>query len=187
MYHKYDIPGTHKIIVFLGRLQFIKGLDISLKSLAIIKDEIDFSFIIIGPDEGEKKKLDKLIENDGLENRIIFTGILEGEDKMATLKSADLFLLNSRSEGFGLAIIESCVVGVPVLISEYCPILEVEEFNAGRITSNVPKDVSNNILEMLGDEELLKKYKKNTRKVAEYYSLDLTISKIDKLYCKITE
>ena len=62
LHHKYNIPDNNKIIVFLGRVQYIKGLDISIKSLAAIKDRIDFSFLIIGPDEGERNKLYNLIE-----------------------------------------------------------------------------------------------------------------------------
>lgn len=185
LHYEYNIPNNNRIIVFLGRVQYIKGLDISIKSLAIIKNKIDFTFLIIGPDEGEKNKLDKLIKNCGLSDQIIFAGILEGEEKLATLKGADLFLLNSRSEGFGLTIIESCAVGVPVLLSENCPINEVVKFNAGRVTSNMKDDISRNILEMLQDDQLLGEYKQNTYKVAEYYSLGLTIKKNNNLYRKI--
>jgi len=184
LHDRFNIPQKHKIIIYLGRIQYIKGLDISIQALANLKDKLLFTFLIVGPDEGEKPGLIKLIEEKGLSNKVIFTGILSGENKIATLKGADLFLLNSRSEGFGMTIIEACASNIPVLISNNCPIVEIELFQAGRITSNSIKDVSNNLNEMLENDDLLLFYKKNTRKVAEYYSLESSFRKILALYDK---
>jgi len=181
-YKKYNIPTTHKIIVFLGRLQYIKGLDISLKALEQIKKKLSFTFIIIGPDEGEKEKLEKQIKKTNLEKNVIFTGILQGKEKIATLKSADLFLFNSRSEGFGITIIEACATKVPVLISKNCPIPEVEKFKAGIITPNSTKEISKNLLKILSNNTLLKIFKKNTIKVCNAYAFEPYAKKILELY-----
>ena len=184
LHQKYNIPKNQKIIIFLGRVQYIKGLDISLKALAKIKSLIDFSFLIVGPDEGAKKKLELLAKELKIDKKIIFTGILTGEDKLNTLASADLFLCNSRSEGFGMTIVEACACKLPVIISDNCPIPEIKTIQAGIITKNNPDEISQNLLKMLSDNETLNSYKKNTRKIAEYYSLDVNVEKMSNLYNK---
>ena len=187
LHQKYNIPQNHKIIVFLGRIQYIKGLDISLKALAKIKDKIDFTFLIVGPNEGEKRKLKSLAAELGLEKNVIFTGILTGQDKLNTLKSSDLFLFNSRSEGFGLTIIEACACGLPVIISDNCPIPEVQTMQAGIITKNNPAEVSEKLLSIMSNSKQLNAYKKNAIKISEHYSLESSFQKMLSLYKDVVD
>jgi glycosyltransferase involved in cell wall biosynthesis len=59
LWKKYNLPQENKIIGFIGRIQYIKGLDISLEILNKIKKEINFTFLIIGPDEGQKSNFQR--------------------------------------------------------------------------------------------------------------------------------
>jgi glycosyltransferase involved in cell wall biosynthesis len=131
LHDKFSIPKENKIIGYIGRVHRIKGIDISLEILAKLKEIINFTYLIIGPDEGEKEKLEKSVKELGLKNNVIFTGILEGHGKLETIKSCDLFLFTSRSEGLPMTILEIAALGVPQIISKNCNVPEIEKYGAG--------------------------------------------------------
>ena len=63
--------------------------------------------------------------------RTVFTGMLTGRDKLAALRSADVFVLSSYSEGFSIAVLEGLAAGLPAVISTQCNFPEVSEHAAG--------------------------------------------------------
>ncbi len=155
LHTKYGIRPGNKIIAYIGRIQYIKGVDISLQILADLKNQLDFTYLIIGPDEGEKANLEKLIHSSGLTNHVIFTGLLEGEIKLQTIKSCDLFLFTSRSEGLPMTILEVAALGIPQIISENCNVPEIHTNHAGFEINLERKDIARTlILNILHDNDL---------------------------------
>ncbi|AKM82210.1 MAG: glycosyl transferase group 1 [Berkelbacteria bacterium GW2011_GWE1_39_12] len=171
----YGIPHKDKIIVFIGRIHRQKGLDISLKVLSKIKDRLSFTFLIIGPDEGERANIERLARRLGLQDRIIFTGLLSGIKKLEILKSADLSLLNSRSEGLPTSLLESAALGLPIVCSLESNLPTVEKFKAGFVVKGESK-AAESIKIILKDGNLHSKLSKNALKLAESYNIkDLAI------------
>ena len=181
--HKYGIPGNNKIIGYLGRIQYIKGIDISLEILSRLMDKLDFTYLIIGPDEGEKKKLENKISELGLTNHVIFTGILSGKAKLEVIKSCDLFLLTSRCEGLPMAALEVAALGVPQVISNNCNVPELEKFSAGFVLNldDIDGFVSK-IREVLTDEILHKKLSDNSPKmISEIFDFGVVCNRMEYL------
>jgi glycosyltransferase involved in cell wall biosynthesis len=139
LHAKYNIINENKIIGFIGRIQHLKGIDISLNILNLLKNKLKFTFLIIGPDDGEKKNLEKQIQDLGLQDNVIFAGILSGVEKLETIKSCDMFLLTSRSEGLPISVLEVAALGVPQVISDNCNVPELKIYDAGFV---FPIDVS---------------------------------------------
>lgn len=111
--------GGRRIVLFLGRLNFKKGLDVLLPAFAALAhDRDDVHLVIAGPDGGEASAVAAGIAAAGLGERVTLPGMVLGEDKRALLGDADLFVLPSRSENFGIAVVEAMASGVPVVISE---------------------------------------------------------------------
>lgn len=131
LHERYGIPQKNKVIGYIGRIQHIKGIDISLEILAKLKNKILFTYLIIGPNEGEKEVLEKKIEELGLKKNVIFAGILIGKEKLATIKSCDVFLFTSRNEGFPMTILEVAAMGVPQILSKNCNVPEIKEYGGG--------------------------------------------------------
>ena len=107
--------------LFLGRLDIAhKGLDLLIEAFAQVACEIpNLNLVLAGPDErGERAKLDGMIRAVGLTDRIIFTGLVDGELKQAALNEADAFVLPSRFEGASIAMLEALHAGLPVLITD---------------------------------------------------------------------
>src|SRR3989344_2296449 len=107
-----------KIIHFLGRIHWIKGLDTLIPAFAeVIKKEPLAVLVLAGGDDGYKKTATELIKKRNLGEYVIFTGMLSGEEKTAALKDSDVFVLPSYSENFGMAVVEAMAFGLPVIIT----------------------------------------------------------------------
>jgi len=116
---KYQLGVNKKIILFLGRINFKKGLDILVKAVGqIARYRQDVILVIVGPDnEGYSEKVKQWLKNEGVLGRTVFTGILKGRDKLSAFRDSDLFVLPSYSENFGIAVVEAMACGLPVVIS----------------------------------------------------------------------
>jgi glycosyltransferase involved in cell wall biosynthesis len=183
-YKKYGIPREHKIISFLGRLQHIKGVDISLRALAELNKDIKYSFLIVGPDEGEKENLQILAKELKIGKQVIFAGLLSGNEKWQTIKGSDLFLFSSRSEGFPMTLLEANALGVPVICTEECNLPEVETFESGFVVKE-EKDLTKKIEKVLTDSNLKKHFSMNAKKLVDLFSADKNVKELISIYSAV--
>ena len=183
LYSKYNIPGNNKIIGYFGRLQYIKGIDISLEVLSLLKDRLAFTFLIIGPDEGEKEKLETMAKGLKIETKIIFTGILTGKEKLETIRSCDLFLFTSRSEGLPITVLEIAALGIPQILSKNCNVPEIEKGGAGfEFNLQDRQKMADKIMEILSDQNLYNNLSENSKKmVSDYFDLNLIVQKLTRV------
>lgn len=127
-------PGTAKSrprVLFVSRVHPKKGLDLLLPAWAALRDHTQsWELIIAGPDEGGYgATVDRMIREFGLEDSVKRVGKVSHEEKVKWLKSADLFVLPSYSEGFSSAILEAMTTRLPVLATDACNFPEL--FRAG--------------------------------------------------------
>lgn len=124
------------LALFLGRLNFKKGLDILCDAFAmVVRDLPEARLVIAGPDDGMAKSVKDWLAARGIADRALFTGMLTGTDKYAVLRDADLFVLPSYTENFGIAVIEALACGVPVAISDRVGVWrEIATSGAGWVT-----------------------------------------------------
>jgi glycosyltransferase involved in cell wall biosynthesis len=133
---RYPETKDKKIILFFGRVNFKKGLDILAKAFALVAHKRpDVHLVIAGPDnEGYGTQVKEWLREAGILEKTTFTGLLEGTDKLRVLKESALFVLPSYSENFGISVIEAMSAGVPVIISDKVNIWrEIEEAGAGLV------------------------------------------------------
>ena len=109
--------GDRRILLFLGRINFKKGLDILTQAVGRVVCK-DLHLVIAGPDGGYLAETRQFVAKAGIAERTTFTGMLAGEQKLAAFVDASLFLLPSYSENFGIAVVEAMACGLPVLISD---------------------------------------------------------------------
>jgi len=148
------------ILLFLGRINFKKGLDVLAKAFGeVATKRDDVHLVIAGPDnDALKPKVEAWLEAEGVLDKTTFTGMLVGEAKLAALNDADLFVLPSFSENFGIAVIEAMASGLPVLISNKVNIhQEIDAADAGAVEPVDAGRFAQRILAMLDDREALKR------------------------------
>ena len=154
----------------------------------ITRKRTDVCLLIVGPDKwGYKATLEKTLKREGVMDKVIFTGILTGDQKNSALSCANVFVLPSHSEGFGMAILEAMLCGLPVVISRQCGFKEVEEINAGRIVDIDAMTISEALIELFDNPRACKEMGERGKRFIEKgeYSWDLIGEQILSVYKKI--
>jgi glycosyltransferase involved in cell wall biosynthesis len=124
------------IILFMSRIEPKKGLDLLIPALeSILESGIEFHFILAGsnPQDADYETQIKVqIYNSSLAKYTTITGFVSGDLKVEVLTKADLFVLPSYYENFGIAVAEAMAAGVPVVISDRIHIAEdIQQAEAG--------------------------------------------------------
>lgn len=124
--------GTRRDILFLSRIHPKKGLLDLVNAFAEAKLPSNWHLIVAGPDEGGyQSEVERQIELRGLRARVSFTGPVDDHNKWKLYCSADLFILPSYSENFGIAVAEAMVAGLPVITTTSTPWKVLQERNLG--------------------------------------------------------
>lgn len=116
----YGLLAHDKVILSLSRItskEKFKGYEQTIKALSRIKQSFpDVKYILAGPyDENEKIRILQLIKDEQLESNFILTGYLEETALADYFLMADLFVMPSKKEGFGIVFIEALAFGLPVI------------------------------------------------------------------------
>ena len=128
-----------KLALFMGRIHPKKGCDLLIEAFAeVMAQHLEWQLVIAGPDQvGWRKKLNDRARQLGLTSRITWTGMVSGAGKWGTLRAAEVFVLPSHQENFGIAVAEALAVSVPALISNKVNIWrEIEADGAGMVAED---------------------------------------------------
>ena len=150
-------------ILFMGRLNLIKGPDILLK--AYIKLSLEFPnlhLVFAGPDEGLGDQLRKEIKKESLENRIHLIGYIEGYDKIGAYTGAELLVVPSRREAMSIVALEAGACGTPVLLTTECGFDEVKEVGC-KVVPPIANELYNAMVSMLSSSKSLRTLGKDLR------------------------
>ena len=182
---KYQIGGK-KVIMFLGRIHWIKGIDFLVEGFAeLAKSRNDAALVIVGNDDGYKATLEELIKRLGIGDKVLFTGFMKGGDKLEALVDADMVIQTSRYEQGAWAPFEAVLCGTPIIVSSNSGAGEdvrridagylVEFGNTGDLKAKMEYVISNRD-EALAKTRLAKKY------IEENMSIEKGIEKYENLY-----
>lgn len=177
--------GDRKMVLFLGRIHASKGLDVLARAFGrLVRGRDDVHLVIAGPDDGLKPQLEAWLQSEGAHDRTTFAGHLDGEHKLAALRDADIFVLPSYSEAFGISAVEAMICGVPVVLSEHVNIWrEVRSADAGIITRCDAHEMAARIAELLDDPVRRRLLGKNGQAlVRNRFSLDAVAGQCDAAY-----
>ncbi len=134
---EHQIPATSPLLLYLGRLEARKGLNLTLAAFAhLAKSQPDALLVLAGPDkDGYQNILRRQVVEFGLQGRVFFTDYLDAQQRLSALVDADAFVLTSYSDNFGMAAVEALAAGLPVLISNRVGIAEeVAQAGVGLVT-----------------------------------------------------
>lgn len=108
-----------RYLLYMGRIHEKKGCDLLLQAFARVAAEApDVDLVMAGPDQvGWQATLRKMAADLGLGSRVHWPGMLTGDLKLGALRAAEVFVLPSHQENFGIAVVEALAAGRPVLIS----------------------------------------------------------------------
>lgn len=153
--------GLKKYIFCLSGNHPHKNLPNLIEAFAFIKNQTDCSLLIAGyQDRALQAKLDALVEERQLADKIKFLGHVDSNDLPALYSGAELFVFPSLYEGFGLPPLEALSYGVPVAVSRSSSLPEVVGEAGIYFDPNDPKELAEKITQLLSDENLRNRLKK---------------------------
>ncbi|MDO5851628.1 MAG: glycosyltransferase family 4 protein [Methanobacteriaceae archaeon] len=174
----------HCNILFAGRLIKEKNIDLLVNSIDILRNDYhNVSCFIVGSGP-EEDHLKKLVKDKNLENNILFKGFLDSTDDLYSLmKNADVFVLPSIREGFGMVVIEANSCGLPVVVvnSAWNASCELVSKDNGWVIENNVDSLVSCLLEVL-DSNSLDKLKESCKNKAKDYDWDNITLKIENFY-----
>jgi glycosyltransferase involved in cell wall biosynthesis len=153
---RFGQVGQRPMVLFLGRLSPQKGLDVLMPAFARFQEQDRVSnavLVLAGPDyDAYGDHVRQIVRRHRLEDRVVFTGMLRGRERIEALVDADLFALTSHHENFGIVVAEAMAAGAPVLISKEVNIWEdVVEAGAGTAVEPEPSAAAAEMARWMAD------------------------------------
>lgn len=178
-----------KTLLFLSRIHIKKGIEFLLDAIAELKDQLKGYTIYIGG-EGEVNYIQTLkekAESLGINNLISFCGGIYGEEKWELFRKADLFILPTYSENFGIVVAEALASGTPVITTKGTPWQELETEHCGWWTEIGSEATINALKSYLAcsEEDLEKMGKKGRQLIESKYSAQKMAENMITLYQKV--
>jgi len=177
---KYGLKNKF-VISYLGRIQDYKGLDQVIKILPRLNKNV--IFLIMGKDAGDLLRLKNLAKELNVDERLIFTGEVSENDKLAGLSTSKIFILPSEWEAFGINILEAMAQGNAIISTntEGGRFL-VKKENGFLFNQNDLKDLENKIKVLIADKKMLDFVRKNNIKKAKQFLWKNIVKDLEKVY-----
>lgn len=174
-----------KIVLSLGRLTLHKGVDYLVRAAEqVLRFNKDVYFVIAGTGDMERQLIDDVARR-GLSDRFIFTGAVRGDERIRLFESADLFVMPSVSEPFGLVPVESILKRTPVLISKQSGVSEVLS-HALKVDFWDTDEMANQMLAALEHDALRRELNRQGIRQATAMTWRKAVEKVKKLYTTLT-
>lgn len=184
---KLGVPGR-RMLLFLGRLNPIKGPDLILEAFQRIHTALaDHVLVFAGPDEGMAAGLRRSVASAGLEKKVLFAGYVGGKEKIAAIRAAELLVIPSRREAMSLVALEAGACGVPVLMTDQCGFPAAAEHGGALIVAADAASLAAGLLTLASDPARLQAMGRAMRRlVEERYTWAAAAGRYAELFGRIT-
>jgi len=184
---KFSIDDDEKIVLYVGRIHESKGIDFLIKSFAhlVRSGAKDVKLVLVGPDDGYLNVARELVYSLGMSSSVLFAGFLAEEDKVSAYVDSTVVVYPSPYEPFGLVSLEAAVFSKPIIMAKGTPLSKIIE--KGEFGFSIKYGDAEALAETL--ELVIKNDTLSTRLgikgreyVAKFFSLEESVSKLEKLY-----
>jgi glycosyltransferase involved in cell wall biosynthesis len=165
-----DAPrGGDPTVVYVGRLDPIKGIDRLLRAVDIARRSVPgVRLELIGPGDRHRASLERLASELGVAESVAFRGFVSEPEKVEILERAHVFSLLSKSEGLPLAALEAMACGAPAVLSRGCHLPEIHD-EAGLEVSGEPEETAAALVALLTDDARRERLGLGARRFAERF------------------
>jgi glycosyltransferase involved in cell wall biosynthesis len=168
---RFALP-EEKIVLFVGRLVYEKGIHVLINAVPKVLEKVNAKFVIVG-NGYMQQSLSEHIRNMGLTHKVMFTGFVDDRTLRNLQKCADVSVVPSLFEPFGIVALEAMAAKSPVVVSDTGGLSEIVEHEVTgiKVYPNNPDSLAWGITRVLLDENLANKLKENAyRKVVEMFN-----------------
>lgn len=184
---EFGCAKNRKTLIFVGRLDPVKNIDLILRALSqlINRHKQNLQLLIVG-DGPQRPQLENLTRQLNLTDRVCFTGARRDVERL--LKAADLFLMPSKWEGFGLSAAEAMAAQLPVIASRTEGLIDVIDHHANGllVTPNQLDELTQSIKSLLENPQKMKSLAHAAQiKARQNYSLNTMIENYTNFYLQL--
>lgn len=184
-YHKsHHINSSDRVVLFLGRMTMQKGPDYFLQMAKKVLDYMKRVKFVMAGDGDMMDQVIRMAIGLGIEKNVLFSGFLKGDEIVRAYAEADLYVMPSVSEPFGITPLEAIRQGTPVLISKQSGISEVIK-NALRVDFWDVDEMANKVIAALKYPALHETLREHSKKELDKMSWQKQAGEITKVYNKV--
>jgi glycosyltransferase involved in cell wall biosynthesis len=184
--YRSALSRKDKIILFLGRMTVQKGPEYFVETAKKVSEHVkNVKFVMAGSGDMMPHIMHMVAEL-GISDKVIFTGFLTGADVHKAFQMADLYVMPSTSEPFGLVALESLKNNTPMIISKQSGVSEVVQ-NALKVDFWDVDEMTNKIVSILRHPELYSELKENSFQEVQKFNLEEPAQKCIDCYKKVLE
>lgn len=139
------------VLLFLSRIDVMKGLDLLIPALARVAPSYpDLALLVVGPDSaGLVPGLMRLARDLEIEDRVVWGGPVWGDERLAIMKQADVYVHPSMSDNFGISVLEAMFCASPILTTTATPWSELAALDAGIVVESSVDGLGNGLRHVL--------------------------------------
>ncbi|HXN90705.1 MAG TPA: glycosyltransferase [Candidatus Sulfotelmatobacter sp.] len=188
---------TGRLLLFVGRLERLKGVDVAIRALSLLRDRShdDVRLLILGEDsrrsdeESEKERLKAIAAAEGVQDRVDFLGSVAHHELPFFYSAADVCVMPSYSESFGLVGLEAQACGTPVVGSDVTGLRSVvrDEVSGYLVAGHNPAAYAEKIGRLLENPEQAQQMGRRGRLLAQRFSWGRTADRLHQLFDVVTE
>lgn len=182
-----NLPQEKDIVLFVGTLTPRKAPDVLIKAMSLVLDRCPDSQLLFVGDGYYRNDLEILAKECGILEKITFMGFVDDDTKKLCYSASDIFVLPSRSEGFGIVLLEASAYGLPLVVSD----LEVfhsvvtDGYNGVFTENENERDLASKLVVLLEDVDLRKQLGENAGTRLQKFSWDNVADSTLKLYTEV--
>ncbi len=156
---------NEKIILYLGRLVYEKGVQNLISAMPKILDKYNDAKLVVAGKGGMIDELRNQVNYMGIQNKVYFTGYLDSESVKKMYKCADVAVFPSTYEPFGIVALESMLSGTPTVVSDVGGLNEIVDHGVDGMKSYAgnPNSIADSVLALLYDQGLCNNISKNAK------------------------
>jgi glycosyltransferase involved in cell wall biosynthesis len=188
---QWNIPDEASLVLFLGRLVSKKSPGLLIEAFAQWQAGSSrgrtSTLVLAGPHEGDgyREKLEREVVRLNLAGRVVFTGPLYDEAKWSAYRDADVFVLPSQNENFGIAVAEAVACGTPVLVTDRCGVAPLVDGRAGVVVPHDREALVAALGQLLDHPALHERLRQGCAEVAREMDWKEPLSETEALYTKL--
>lgn len=189
-YQKFPETKNKKLIIFLGRIDPKKGLDLLASAFSQIQSQFPNAHLVIaGSDNiGFLPTAQQYFIDANCLGKVTFTGLISGKLKHSALSAADIYVAPSYSEGFSMSVLEGMASGLACIITTGCNFPEAEQAKAAHVVDINSEKIANSLTNCLQHPQEAKAMGARARKlILEEYTWDSIATKLVDTYTSIIE
>jgi glycosyltransferase involved in cell wall biosynthesis len=180
---KFALP-QEKIVLFVGRLVYEKGVHILINAVPKVLEKVNAKFIIVGSGY-MKEQLLNIVRSMGLEHKVFFEGFVDEQTLLKLQKCADVSVVPSLFEPFGIVALEAMAAKSPVVVSDTGGLSEIVQHDVTgvKVYPNNPDSLAWGITKVLQDDNYRQRIRENAYKIIqEKYDWEKIAQQTKKLY-----